>query len=479
MEAHLLSICIGLPLCSALVAVLWDDAVWVYRCALVGAVGAALIALSLVVGFETSEARWDWIPELGITYRVGLDGIALFPFALTALALVLALAVCRRTRGEIVGLSVVASAALGAYAAQDLLAFYFCAEAAILPLLVLMCREDGRPRAGLRLALGAAAGGVPLLVAVVYLGVVHLSQVGHLSFDLLDLQSLDLPAAAQAWLLLAFLFGLAVRVPLAPLHGWLQMVLRVASPAVLLVLTGAWLHLGAYGIMRFCPTLFPDAFSAWRGPLAALAAATAVYGALIGLAQGRMRAWLACATLSQMGWVVFGICTLHAAGLRGSAVVLVGHGLVIAAWLLLAGMLAERGIDAENGLGRGAPRLSAWLLVAALAAVGLPGTVLFAGEFSILVAACAAWGQPGLLIAVAALLHGVSGLRLIQRIVWGAKGATAPMDMRWREMALVVPLLLCALALGLKPGPVLDRVGGSIDQVLAVAAPAATAGEGE
>jgi NADH:ubiquinone oxidoreductase subunit 4 (subunit M) len=84
-----------------------------------------------------------------------------------------------------------------------------------------------------------------------------------------------------------------------------------------------------------------------------------------------------------------------------------------------------------------------------------------------------------LLIAVAALVHGVSGLRLIQRIVWGAKGATAPMDMRWREMALVVPLLLCALALGLKPGPVLDRVGGSIDQVLAVAAPAATAGEGE
>lgn len=488
MDDYLLSSCIFLPLIGALVAVLWGEVVWVHRLARSCAGVVVLLGLYLVIGFDGDIRsaqfieRLDWIPELGVAYHLGLDGISLFPFALTALGLFLALVVCRPARGEIAALLAVAAAALGAFAARDLLLFYFCAEAAILPLFALLSRESGHPRAGLRMALCALAGGVPFSVAVGYLAVAHLHQAGRLSFDLADLQTLDLPPEVQSWLLLAFLLGLAVRVPLVPLHGWLPAVQRAASPAAMLVLTSAWLHLGAYGIMRFCPTLFPVAFGAWREPLAALAAAAAVYGALLGLAQGRLRDWLACATLSQMGWVVFGVCTLHVAGLQGSAILLVGHGLVMAALLLLTAMLTERGVEtpADGALGRVAPRLSGWLLLVGLTAIGLPGTVLFAGEFLILVAAFAIWGKFGLLILVAAVFHGVAGLRLVQRIVWGRETASAPPgDMRWREVALVVPLLLGVLALGLKPGPVLDRVAGAVDQILVAAGAASEREEGE
>lgn len=479
MEDYLLSLCIFLPLLAALVAVLLEEVVWVGRLASGCAAILVLICLYLVVGFEVDARgpqfveRLSWIPELGAEYHLGVDGISLFPFALTGLLLCLALQVCRPARGEIAALLVAASGAFAAFAARDILLFCFCAEAVVLPLFVLVGRGDGHPRAGLRLMLSGLAGSAPMLVTVGYLAVAHMGQMGHLSFALADLQSLDLPIETESWLLLSFLLGFAVRAALVPFHFWLPTVQRTASPAVALIVFSAWLSVGAYGILRFCPTLFPAAFAEWRGLLAGLAVVAAVYGALLGLAQHRVRDWLVCATLSQVGWFVFGICTLHVAGLQGSVVLLLGHGLVMGAMLLLASMLAERGVESpsETGLGCAAPRLSGWLLVAVLATVGLPGTALFVGEFLILVAAFAIWGKLGLLILVAAVLHGVAGVRLVQRIVWG-EGATdrAPAEMRWREAALVVPLLLVVFALGLRPGFVLDRVAGTVDEVLAATA---------
>ena len=477
MEDYLLSLCILLPLLAALLVVLWQQVVWGYRLALACAGTSALLCLYLVVAFDVDARggqfveRWSWVPQLGVEYHLGIDGISLFPFALTGLLLFLALLVCRPSRGEIAGLLVAASGAMGAFAARDLLLFYFCAEAAVLPLFMLVGRADGRVGAGLRMVLTGLAGSVAMLVGVGYLAVAHLQQMGRFSLDLADLQRLDLPVETQSWLLLAFVLGFAIRAPLVPFHAWLAKVQRTASPAVALLMTNAWLHVGAYGMLRFCPTLFPQAFEAWSGVLAGLAAVTAIYGALLGLVQGQMRDWLACVTLSQMGWIFFGVCTLETTGLQGSAILLLGHGLAISALLLLAFMLAERGAEAvvDSGLGEAAPRLSGWLLVAVLVAVALPGTVLFVGEFLIAVAGFAAWGELGLLILLAAVLQGVAGLRLLQRIIWGPRArAKACEEMRWREAVLVVPLLLCAIALGLRPGPVLDRVAGAVDEALAL-----------
>ncbi len=269
MEDHLLSLCILLPLAGALLAVLWRETVWVHRLA-VGCAGiVVLLCLYLVISFDPDVQggqfveRWDWIPQLGAEYHLGMDGISLFSFALTGLLLLLALLVCRPARGEIAGLLMAASGAFGAFAAQDLLLFYFCAEVAVLPLFALVGRADGQARAGLRMALSALAGSVPMLVGVGYLAVAQMNRTGRPSFNLMDLQRLDLPSEIQSWLLLAFMLAFAVRAPLLPLHGWLPKIQRNASPAVALVMVNAWLHIGAYGILRFCPTLFPQAFDAW------------------------------------------------------------------------------------------------------------------------------------------------------------------------------------------------------------------------
>lgn len=492
MEDHLLSLCILLPLFGALFALLCRGVVWVHGVALVCAGVEVLLCLYLLIGFATDVRggqfveRLQWIPQLGAGYHLGVDGISLFSFSLTSVLLLLALLVCRSARGEIAGLLTAASGAMGAFAAQDLLLFYLCAEVAVLPLLMIVLRADAQSRAGLRMVLSGLTGSVPMLVAVCYLAVAHMAQKGRLSFDLIDLRGLDLPIGVQSYLLLAFVLGFAVRAPLIPFHGWLAKIQQAASPAVALIMVSAWLHIGAYGVLRFCPTLLSPAFVEWSGPLAGLCAFAAIFGALLGLAQGTLRGWIACVTLSQMGWIFLGACTLQIEGLRGSVVLLLAHGLATGALLVMVFMLSERGIESPLGIGLGksAPRLSGWLLCAVLVAVGLPGTVLFVGEFLIIFAAFAAWGKFGLIIIFAVVLHGVAGLRLVQRIVWrrGAKQqekAEIFEEMRWREVALIAPLLLCAFALGLRPGIVLDRVAVAVDEALVATAVVAGATEGE
>jgi NADH-quinone oxidoreductase subunit M len=477
MEDHLLSICILLPLMGAVLVALRDQVTWVRNTALGCAGIEVLLCLYLLWRFDPGAAgvqfseRLAWIPELGASYHIGVDGISLPMLALTALLLLLGIGASRAERGETAALLVAATGALGAFASRDLLLFYFFAEMALLPIFLLVGRNKASSRVALRMVLHGAAGSAPLLVAMGYLAISHQNQVGHLSFDLLDGQALDLSLGIQSWLLLAFLVGFAVRVPLVPFHTWLPALLRAASPAVSLLAISAWLHVGAYGLLRFCPTLFPDAFASWRDYLAILAVATAVYGGVLGLVQVEVRHWLACATLSQMGWFVLGVCSLRAAGLQGSVVLLVGHGLITGALLLLGGMLAERGEESpDGGLGHRNPRLTGLLLLATLAAIGVPGMVLFAGEFLILIAAFETWGKSGLLILLAAGLQGGGGLRLVQRVVWGGgERRRETEDLRWREALLVVPLLLCALALGLRPVSLLDRVAGAVDGVLVAA----------
>ena len=475
MHTYLLSLCILLPLVGVLVAVICPSAIWIRRFALATAGGEVLLCLYLGIHFDVDDwgiqfaERLDWIPELGVAYHLGIDGISLLPFVLTGLLLFVGLLARPAPRGEVAGLLTVASGALGAFAARDLLFFYFCTEAVVLPLLVLVSRADLRPRAGLRMGLYGLAGSAPMLIAVIYLAVAHLQEFGQLSFDLADLQTLDLPLGVQSWLLLALSLGFAVRAPLIPFHAWLSAAQRVVSPGVALVLICAWLQVGAYGILRFGPTLLPEAFVAWRELLAVLAVVVAIYGSLLGLAQDHLRAWISSAMLSQVGWLLFGVCTLHISGLEGSVFLLVGQSLGLGAIFLLAAMLDERGVELSSGLGLGrvAPRFAGWLRFVVFMVLGLPGTVVFVGKFLVLIAAFEVWGGVGLLILVAALLHSVGAFWLVQRIVCGVDGGrSVPEDMRWREAGLVASLLVCALALGLVPGPVLDRVSGSVDQML-------------
>ena len=485
---HLLCVCVFLPLGGALLLAVLPRKRdrWLKRTALSFSLVELLLALALCWRFDSGIAgmhyveRYEWVAALGIYFHIGVDGFSLPLVALTAFLAPLALLASWKSaadmaKGVAVAVLTATTAIIGALAAVDLFLFYAFFEFSLLPLSLLVCGWGGERRvhAAVKFVLHSLAGSLPLLIAIVYLANYHREAVGAVSFDLLALRDLVIPLAAQKWLFLAFFFGFAVRMPLVPLHTWLPHIQVQAPSAGSVLLAGAWLNVGAYGLARFCLTLFPEAFCAFQDYVAGLAILSVFYGGLLALAQTDLKRLIACVSVSQMGLVLLGICTLNAQGLQGSAVQMISHGLGATALLLAAGMLQERRGDLDigkrSGLARGMPALAACLLVAMLATAGLPGLSGFVGTFLILLGAHQTFGPGALLVALGVVLTAAGLLRLFQRTVWGNKEDKEEGEKRTlerREMTVLLPPILCLICIGLYPFPLLKMVEMPVEQML-------------
>ena len=485
---HLLCICVFLPLGGALLLIVLpgEREKLLKGAALSVALVELLLTLALCWRFDSGTTgmqyveRYEWVAALGIYFHIGVDGFSLPLIALTALLAPLALlaswkAAADVAKGVAVAVLTTTAAIIGALAALDLFLFYAFFEFSLLPLALLVCGWGGERRihAAVKFVLHSLAGSLPLLIAIVYLANYHREAVGTVSFDALALRDLVIPLTAQKWLFLAFFFGFAVRMPLVPLHTWLPHIQVQAPISGSILLAGAWLNVGAYGIARFCLTLFPEAFCAFQDYVAGLAILSVFYGALLSLAQTDLKRLIACVSVSQIGLVLLGICTLNAQGLQGSAVQMVSHGLVATTLLLAAGMFQERRKDLDIGqrvgLARGMPVLAACLLVAALAGAGLPGLSGFVGTFLILLGAHKTFGPGALLVAFGVVLMAACLLRLFQRTARGNQGSEEKGEKRAlekREMAALLPPILCLIGIGLYPSPLLKAVEKPVDQML-------------
>jgi NADH-quinone oxidoreductase subunit M len=348
------------------------------------------------------------------------------------------------------------SAVVGVFSAQDLLVFYVFFEAMLIPLYVLVgvWGGAGRLTATIKFVIYTMAGSLLMLAAIVVWGV----QRG--SFDLATG-----PSSANEWLFLGFVVAFAVKAPLFPLHGWLPDAYRESSPEVAAVLSGVVSKAAGYGFLAIAVTQFPGPAEDLQPLVLALATFGLVYGSIVAFRAPDVRGVIAYSSLAQMSLITIGIFALNELGSVGAVLQMVNHGLLSGALFLIAGVIERRAATGDfarlGGMARGRPALATLLMTTGIIALAVPGSTAFAGEFLILAGVFDegwGWAVAG---AAAIVLAAMYMLRLISAVLHGQVGTSVPdeaLDLRPAELAVVVPLVACLLALSAWPAAITEHL---------------------
>ncbi len=446
-----------------------------------------LVSLGLLVSFHPGQGfqfveRASWIPALGVSWAVGLDGISLLMVLLTTALTPLALlagwgGTTAGAKGLPVLMLLLESAMLGVFCATDLFLFYVFWEASLIPMYFIIGLWGGaqRIRATLKFFIFTMAGSVLMLVALVTLVLLNESRAGGLTFDLAIQAQLRLPPATQVWLFWAFFVAFAVKVPLVPVHTWLPAAHTEAPTTGSVILAGVLLKMGGYAMLRICPALFPDALMAARPILAGLGIAGILYGAAMVLAQTDLKRLIAYSSVSHMGYVVAGLATMNVAGVSGSIIQMVSHGLATGALFAIVGMLYDRthtrDLAKYGGVARVLPHFSWAFLLVTMASIGLPGTGGFVAEFLVMLGLAQYGIGWAVLAAGGVILGAVYMLSMFKRVMHGPAGEVTGQitPLEPREGVLLACFVVGLLALGVYPGPVLDLIRPDVVALLAQA----------
>lgn len=426
------------------------------------------LALHLPVHFALGSSGFQfeinrvWIEHPAINYHVGVDGLSLWLVVLTGLlgpiGVIASWKAIKERRKIFYALFLVQQTAMvGVFISLDLMLYYGFWELSLVPMAILIAmygRKDG-PKAAAKFFLFTFIPSAPLLVAILWL----YARTG--SFDFGTLQILisqgSFPAGAMCWIALAFLFAFAVKVPVFPLHGWLADTFSEAPVALAMVVAG---KLGLYSMLRFHVGLFPVQARAVAPYLIALAVIGILYGACLALVQRDFWRLLAFAALSHLSLIMLGIYGLTFTGWDGAVYQTLNHGVVDGAIFLLLGFLYDRygtsEINAYGGLAARLPRTATLFVIASLAMIGLPILNNFVGEFLILSSTFTGVSKGWAVAATMGVILGAAYmLWLVQRLFYGAESKLALAkpadDLHFRELAVLWPLALLMLAMGLTP----------------------------
>jgi NADH-quinone oxidoreductase subunit M len=432
----------------------------------------------------TNCADFAWFPEWGIHYRIGLDGISLFMVLLTTLLLPLMVLgswtyIRDRERGFYASLLTLTGGVVGVFVALDLFLFYMFWELVLIPMYFLIGIWGGKERiyAAVKFFLYTAVGSLLMLVAILYLWWRFNGVTGGTlsSFSYFDLLTLTLTGREQTMLFLAFALAFAVKVPIFPFHTWLPHAHVQAPTAGSVVLAGVLLKMGTYGFIRFALPLFPDVARSsgvvrWAMILGVVGI---VYAALVAAVQSNAKKLVAYTSVAHLGFVILGIFAFNIQGMQGALLVMIGHGLSTPMLFFLLGMLYERRHSYETkdfgGLAASLPLFATMLVFAAMTSVGLPGTSGFVGEFLALLGAFRTQPVLALLAATGVIVAAYYMLPMVQRTIFNALDRPANRDvpdLNGRELAILLPLVVLILWLGVYPQPILDRMEPSATRVL-------------
>ena len=432
------------------------------------------------------------LPTIDISYRVGVDGISIWLLALTALLMPLAIwssftAIRERVREYYCLLLLLQVGLLGVFCAMDLLLFYVFFEFTLVPLFFLIGIWGGaeKRRAAIKFFLFTLAGSVLTFAGIVYLAYYSYTALGRITLNIPDLIELGrsgfLPLNLQWWLFLAFAAGFAIKVPLFPMHTWLPLAHTEAPTAGSVILAGVLLKLGTYGFCRLSIPMFPDAAYQWAPFIAVLAIIGIIYASLAAWVQTDVKKLVAYSSVSHLGFCMLGLFSLKLAGVSGGVLYMVNHGLSTGALFLVVGYIYERyhtrDIHAIGGLARRMPWLAFFLVFFTLSSIGLPGLNGFVGEFLVLTGAATspktldrlAAGPLGFGYVIPAasgiVLGAVYMLWMCRCVLFGpltepphtpdtSRGLTA--DLTGREIAILAPLALACILIGVYPRPLLN-----------------------
>jgi NADH-quinone oxidoreductase subunit M len=427
----------------------------------------------------------SWIPQFGVHYAVGVDGIAL---VLIGMALVLMPVVIlaswndadggrRSVKSYFALMLVMETMMIGVFAATDVFLFYVFFEAMLIPM-YFMIGSYGvgkRQYAAVKFLLYSLAGGLLMLVAVIALYVYSAKSAAtghHGTFLFSQLIHVTLDPAVQKWLFLGFFIAFAIKAPLWPFHTWLPDAAASAQPGGAVLLVGVLDKVGTFGMIRYCLELFPSASKYFTPLVIILSVIGILYGAIVAIGQADLKRLIAYTSVSHFGFISLGIFAMTTQGQSGATLYMVNHGFATGALFILAGFLISRRgsqrIADYGGVQKVAPVLAGLFLIAGLAGLSLPGLSTFVSEFLVLVGTFSRYKVAGVFAAIGTILAAIYILWMYQRTM---NGPTAPEveglpDLRPRELWAVVPLIVLIIAMGVYPKPVLDVINPAVNQTM-------------
>src|SRR5262245_44330207 len=344
--------------------------------------------------FQFVENR-PWLPQFGISYHLGVDGISLFLVVLTGVLTPLSLLTSWESVHKNVKLFsffmlVLESAMLGVFVSIDLFLFYIFWDAVLIPMyfLIGIWGYDRRIYAAVKFILYTMVGSILMLVAIIGLSYAHQAATGTQTFNLLELYGTALSWQMEKWFFLAFALAFLIKVPLFPFHTWLPDAHVEAPTAGSVILAGVMLKMGTYGLLRFAFPLFPNAMHVFAPYIASLAGIGIIYGPLVAMVQPDMKKLVAYSSVSHLGFVVLGLCSNTVQGVEGAVYQMLNHGVSTGGLFMIVGMLSDRRhtrlISEYGGIKAVMPRLVACFLIVTLSSIAVPGFNGFIGEFLIL-----------------------------------------------------------------------------------------------
>ncbi|MCF8480022.1 MAG: NADH-quinone oxidoreductase subunit M [Rhodospirillum sp.] len=448
-------------------------AMWVTLCT---------FALSLVLwfgfdptvgGFQFTE-KWEWLPEYGINYQMGVDGISvLFVLLATMLTPLCILsswsAITKRVKEYMIAFLILETMMVGMFCALDFVVFYIFFEAVLIPMFLIIGIWGGTRRvyAAFKFFLYTLAGSVLMLLALLTMAV----QAG--TTDIPSLMAYHFSPALQTWLWLAMFASFAVKVPMWPVHTWLPDAHVEAPTAGSVILAGVLLKMGAYGFLRFSIPMLPIASADFAPFIFTLSIIAVIYTSLVALVQEDMKKLIAYSSIAHMAFVTAGIFAMNQQAVEGAIFQMLSHGVVSAALFLCVGVVYDRlhtrEIARYGGLANNMPRYALFFMLFTMASVGLPGTAGFVGEFMIMLGVFKASSWVAFFIAIGAILGAAYMLYLYRRVIFGKlekEDLKALLDLSPREVAIFAPLIVLTLWMGIYPSSFLDFMHASVGDLV-------------
>ena len=486
----MLSLIIFIPLLTAIALIfVGRDNTGLIKIAGVGAATSTLlVSLWLLFSFDVSNPGMQfvqtlhWVPALHINYLVGIDGISLWMVVLTAflgvVSILMSLNQKKDLRNFIALMLALEAGTLGVFLALDTILFYVFWELLLVPtyFIIGLWGEGRRVYATMKFVIYTLVGSLLMLVAILTLTMVHYGATHEVTFDLRILTHTHIDPFMQIWMFLFFFVAFAIKIPVFPLHSWLPHAYMACPIPALILLTGAMSKTGAYGFLRFCLPLFPEAIENMALVIGFMAASGMVYGAWIALAQKDIKALVAYSSISHLGFIVLGIFAQNGEGIEGSVLQMFNHGIIASALFLIVGFIefrmGTRSLGELRGLSKSMPVLYGVFMLVMLAALGLPGLNGFVGEFLILMGV---WTSH-LLAGLASILVLMGGLSIVFASVYMLYMFQGSMqekptvennsDISSSEFKLLLPACILILLIGLYPKPIIDRVSPSVESLL-------------
>jgi NADH-quinone oxidoreductase subunit M len=442
------------------------------------------LSLWLWFSFDTANAGMQFvemiplIPDFGISYYLGVDGISLFIIIMATLMTLIgmmSMSITKNIKNMIITLLFLEMTMVGVFDALDAIIFYLFWELSLVPMLYIIGAWGGPLRiyASIKFFLYTFTGSLIMLVGMLFVAYIYHNLTGVWSFAITDWYALDLPVEYQLWLFGAFFLGFAIKVPMFPFHTWLPYAHGQAPTIGSVILAAVLLKMGTYGFVRFSLPMFPDASVMMITPIAVIAIIMIIYTAMVAYAQKDIKQVIAYSSVSHMGSIMLGIFAMNAEGIGGSVFQMLSHGIVSGALFMLVGVIYDRRhtklMSEFGGLATVMPKYAVIFGIMLMAAVGLPLTIGFVGEFLVLLGFYQVSPIMTILAGTSIIIGAIYMLAVYKKSFFGPitnEANKTLKDLDAKETWSLVPLVLIVIWLGIYPKPVLGPIDHSVKAML-------------